>query len=64
MGTESRPLHGVRVLELAQWVFVPSASAILAELGADVVRIEHPTAANAASGSTSLCPRARRLRIS
>ena len=43
MGTESLPLRGVRVIELAQWVFVPSASAILAELGADVIRIEHPT---------------------
>lgn len=42
MGTDSLPLSGIRVIELAQWVFVPSASAILAELGADVVRIEHP----------------------
>jgi crotonobetainyl-CoA:carnitine CoA-transferase CaiB-like acyl-CoA transferase len=30
------------VIELAQWVFVPSATAILAELGADVIRLEHP----------------------
>lgn len=36
------PLDGYRVIELAQWVFVPSATAILAELGADVIRIEHP----------------------
>lgn len=36
------PLSGYRVIELAQWVFVPSATAILAELGADVIRIEHP----------------------
>lgn len=36
------PLAGYRVIELAQWVFVPSATAILAELGADVIRIEHP----------------------
>ncbi|WGL54133.1 CoA transferase [Nocardioides sp. BP30] len=43
MGIDSLPLSGIRVIELAQWVFVPSASAILAELGADVVRIEHPT---------------------
>jgi crotonobetainyl-CoA:carnitine CoA-transferase CaiB-like acyl-CoA transferase len=43
MGTEHLPLRGIRVIELAQWVFVPSATAILAELGADVVRIEHPT---------------------
>jgi len=43
MGTGNLPLRGIRVIELAQWVFVPSATAILAELGADVVRIEHPT---------------------
>ena len=38
----SGPLAGIRVIELAQWVFVPSASAVLAELGAEVVRLEHP----------------------
>lgn len=34
---------GVRVLELAQWVFVPVAGALLADWGADVIHIEHPT---------------------
>jgi crotonobetainyl-CoA:carnitine CoA-transferase CaiB-like acyl-CoA transferase len=33
---------GVRVVELAQWVFVPVAGALLADWGADVVRIERP----------------------
>jgi crotonobetainyl-CoA:carnitine CoA-transferase CaiB-like acyl-CoA transferase len=37
------PLDGVKVIELAQWVFVPAATALLAELGADVIRLEHPT---------------------
>jgi len=32
----------VRVVELAQWVFVPVAGALLADWGADVVRIERP----------------------
>lgn len=41
--TEQRgPLAGITVIELAQWVFVPSAAAILADHGADVLRIEHP----------------------
>ena len=31
---------GVRVIELAQWVFVPVAGALLADWGADVVHIE------------------------
>src|ERR1700688_1235911 len=34
---------GVRVLELAQWVFVPVAGALLADWGAEVVKVEHPT---------------------
>jgi crotonobetainyl-CoA:carnitine CoA-transferase CaiB-like acyl-CoA transferase len=31
---------GLRVVELAQWVFVPVAGALLADWGADVIRIE------------------------
>ena len=31
---------GVRVIELAQWVFVPVAGALLADWGADVIHIE------------------------
>ncbi|MDT3440804.1 MULTISPECIES: CaiB/BaiF CoA-transferase family protein [unclassified Pseudofrankia] len=37
------PLAGVRVLEVATHVFVPMASAVLAEWGAQVVKVEHPT---------------------
>ena len=33
---------GVRVIELAQFVFVPVTGALLADWGADVVKIEHP----------------------
>src|SRR5438309_1552591 len=36
------PLAGVRVVEVASHVFVPSAGGVLAELGADVIKIEHP----------------------
>jgi len=35
-------MKGVRVLEVAQFTFVPVASAILADWGADVIKIEHP----------------------
>jgi crotonobetainyl-CoA:carnitine CoA-transferase CaiB-like acyl-CoA transferase len=34
--------EGIRVVELAQWVFVPVAGALLADWGAEVIRIEHP----------------------
>ncbi len=34
--------EGVRVVELAQWVFVPVAGALLADWGADVIRVEKP----------------------
>jgi len=40
---EDGAFDGVRVIELAQWVFVPVAGALLADWGADVVRIEAPT---------------------
>ena len=33
-------LNGVRVLEVAAWTFVPSAGAVLAEWGAEVIKIE------------------------
>jgi len=35
-------LDGVRVIELAAWTFVPAAGAVLADWGADVIKIEHP----------------------
>jgi crotonobetainyl-CoA:carnitine CoA-transferase CaiB-like acyl-CoA transferase len=37
----SKPLDGIRVLEVAMYGFVPSAGAVLAEWGADVIKIEH-----------------------
>ena len=35
-------MSGVRVVELAAWTYVPAAGAVLAEWGADVLKIEHP----------------------
>ena len=35
-------MSGVKVVEVASWTFVPAASAILADWGADVVKVEHP----------------------
>ncbi len=39
----SKPLEGVRVLEVAAWTFVPAGGAILADLGAEVIKVEPPS---------------------
>lgn len=36
------PLDGVKVLEVASWMLVPSAGAVLVDWGADVVKVEPP----------------------
>ena len=38
--TADKVLSGVRVLEVAAWTFVPSAGAVLAEWGAEVIKVE------------------------
>lgn len=37
-----RPLEGIRVIEVAQYGFVPSAGVVLADWGAEVIKIEDP----------------------
>src|SRR5246127_466209 len=43
-------MQGVRVLEVAEHTFVPAASALLADWGAEVVKIEHVTRGDAMRG--------------
>jgi len=43
-------MKGVRVLEVAQYTFVPSAGAVLADWGADVIKIEHPVTGDGQRG--------------
>ena len=38
-----KPLEGIKVVEVAMWAFVPAAGGMLADLGADVIKIEPPT---------------------
>ncbi len=35
-------MDGIRLIEVADWGFVPSAATVLGDWGADVVKIEHP----------------------
>lgn len=48
------PMDGVRVLEVAQWTFVPAAGAVLADWGADVVKVEHPRTGDSQRGLRQL----------
>ena len=52
-------LSGVRVLEVAQWWFVPSAGAVLADWGAEVIKVEHPETGDPQRGlvTSGLVPR-------
>lgn len=51
-------LAGVKVLEVAAWTFVPAAGAVLAEWGADVIKVEHPVGGDPQRGliSSGLVP--------
>ena len=43
-------MKGIKVLEIAQFVFVPCTGAVLAEWGADVIKVEHPVRGDAQRG--------------
>ena len=45
-----QPMRGVKVVEVAQFTFVPSAGAVLADWGADVVKVEHAVHGDAQRG--------------
>jgi crotonobetainyl-CoA:carnitine CoA-transferase CaiB-like acyl-CoA transferase len=45
-----KPMQGIRVLELAQFTFVPVGAAVLADWGADVIKVEHPVTGDGQRG--------------
>jgi crotonobetainyl-CoA:carnitine CoA-transferase CaiB-like acyl-CoA transferase len=47
-------MEGVRVLEVAQFTFVPAAGAILADWGADVIKVEHPVRGDTQRGFVNM----------
>ncbi len=46
-------LAGIRVVEVASWTFVPISGAVLAEWGADVIKVEHPASGDPQRGLVS-----------
>lgn len=50
----TKVMEGVRVLEVAQFTFVPAAGAVLTDWGADVIKIEHPVRGDAQRGIKEL----------
>ena len=49
-------MEGVRVLEVAQFTFVPAAGGLLADWGADVIKIEHPVRGDLQRGFLNVGP--------
>jgi crotonobetainyl-CoA:carnitine CoA-transferase CaiB-like acyl-CoA transferase len=47
-------MKGVRVLEVAQFTFVPAAGAVLADWGADIIKIEHPVRGDTQRGFVNM----------
>jgi len=47
-------MAGVRVVEVASWTFVPAAGAVLAEWGADVIKVEHPVTGDPQRGLSAM----------
>ena len=56
-------LEGIRVVEVAQWWFVPAAGAVLADWGAEVLKVEHPETGDPMRGliSSGLIPGAGKV---
>jgi len=46
-------LRGVKVVEVAQWWFAPCAATLLAEWGAEVIKVEHPVHGDPIRGLTT-----------
>lgn len=59
LGQGTGPLRGVRVVEIAGIGPGPHACMILADLGADVIRVERPGGGTMAAGATDLLNRGR-----
>ncbi len=63
MGDGGKPLDGIRVLAAEQMQALPYATQLLARLGADVVKVEHPVQGESGRGASPamLDPEGRRV---
>ena len=50
----AKVMDGVRILEVAQFTFVPAAGGLLADWGADVLKVEHPIRGDTQRGFVNL----------
>ncbi|MFZ1890209.1 MAG: CoA transferase [Candidatus Binataceae bacterium] len=60
---DDRPLSGIKVVELAMWVAGPSTAAVLADWGADAIKLENPDGGDPIRGATSRAMNDPKLRV-
>jgi crotonobetainyl-CoA:carnitine CoA-transferase CaiB-like acyl-CoA transferase len=46
--------EGIKVIEVASWTFIPTTGVVLADWGADVIKVEHPTQPDPQRGLTGI----------
>jgi crotonobetainyl-CoA:carnitine CoA-transferase CaiB-like acyl-CoA transferase len=60
---DERPLAGIKVVELAMWVAGPSTAAVLADWGADAIKLEDPNGGDPIRGASSRAMNDPNLRV-
>ena len=48
----SGPFEGIKVVELGTWIMAPATAAILAEMGAEVTKLEEPVGGDPSRATT------------
>mgnify|MGYP003694690039 CR=1 FL=1 len=61
LGRQPRPLDGIRVFDLSRLIFGPFCTQILADMGADVIKVEPHTGDQATAFWYGVYPRRERV---